>query len=94
MLKSLYSVRDDKAEFFEAPRIAFNDADAIRGFGQMMCHVEPYKNQSEDYSLFKVGEFDESTGKISATDPVHVSSGSVARDIARNAEGTPLQAVQ
>lgn len=65
----IYAIYDVKSTF-TAPTIDFSDATAMRNF----CHV--IKNSSDvmhshpqDFSLWKVGEFDNETGFVSSVSP-------------------------
>lgn len=68
----IYTVHDSKAEAYLQPFFAANDAVAMR-------YLETAANDSghefarhaEDYTLFEIGGFDETTGNM---DPVHPRS--------------------
>lgn len=68
----IYAIRDVKSTF-TAPTIDFCDATAMRNF----CHA--IKNSSDvmhshpqDFSLWKVGEFDNETGAVSSVFPLEL----------------------
>lgn len=70
MIYALYSVSDAVSGFFNAPFMAMSDEDAIRSF---KCDYDRALNQAPsspfamfigDYSLYRVGSFDSSTGQL------------------------------
>lgn len=66
----IYSVRDSKAEAFLKPFFAQKDAIAIRWLTAAAQDPEHEFNiHIEDYALYRLGEFDESTGEIIPQDP-------------------------
>lgn len=70
----VYSVKDQKAQFFMNPFIQRNRGEAIRGFTQASSDPKTLFSQSpEDFDLFELGEWDETLGKISLhSSPEHV----------------------
>lgn len=58
-----YSVFDNKANAFIPPFFLHNDSVAVRAFGNSVNDPEHqfFKN-SGDYNLFRIGEFEDSTG--------------------------------
>lgn len=73
----IYSYRDNKVGFGN-PICDMNDQSAIRGFSYAVNQNNGLMNFSpKDFDLFKLGEFDSSTGVISSLKvPVLVVSGS------------------
>lgn len=59
MVYSIYSINDSLTGF-GTPTLQNNDAAAMRSFAEVFKDV--YK--PEDYSLFKIGSFDTSTGEL------------------------------
>ena len=80
MCKSLYVVRDAKAEFFGDPIVLDNDAMARRlFFDAARDATSPLSTHPEDYALYLVGTYDYRTGTITALDtPVHLGNASEA----------------
>lgn len=69
MLQYVYSVFDAKADAFMQPFFTHTDGLAIRSFSDALA--SPDSNLSrhrEDYSLFKLGEFDDSRGVLESLD--------------------------
>ena len=68
MIQNLYSVRDAAGNLWTPPFMCRNDAEATREF-QVGCERENsrWAKWPEDYSLWLIGQFDETTGEIAAT---------------------------
>ncbi len=64
MNQILCSIRDSKAEYWSYPRSFRSRGDALRSFDDAINSGEGYGKHPEDFGLFAVGEFDESTGFI------------------------------
>lgn len=68
MIFGIYAVRDLKVGF-QSICVQPNDAAAVRGFESTVINSESVLfTHSEDFSLFKLGEFDAETGRIKALD--------------------------
>ena len=67
MKASLYAVLDTIAEAFKAPFVQPNDNMAIRLFNNAANDPQSdiYQNP-EDYRLYKIGTFDDVSGKVEA----------------------------
>ena len=64
----IYAVRDVKVGF-QSISVQPNDAAAVRGFESTIINSDSVlSTHSEDFSLFKLGEFDADSGRISALD--------------------------
>lgn len=71
----LYSVYDSKADSFSQPMVRVNDNVAIRDFGIVVNDKRSENAISvhpEDYTLFCVGEWSSSEGKLSGISPMSV----------------------
>lgn len=69
-MKKIYSMYDEKAEAFNRPFIFSTHGQATRAFSDGLH--DPQSNLAkhyEDYSLYCIGEFNESTGKVDAIVP-------------------------
>lgn len=67
MLKHLFSIYDEKTEVYSYPFQSDSKAAAVRQF-RMMINNEKYEmlnKNPEDFSLWYLGEFNDSTGKFS-----------------------------
>jgi hypothetical protein len=71
MLKTLYSVYDKKSKTYAAPFTEVNDGTAIRAIQDLIASNQshPFARHSEDFSLERVGSFNELSGNIEL-DPV------------------------
>ncbi|AXH74205.1 MAG: nonstructural protein [Microviridae sp.] len=74
-----FSIYDSKAEAFTAPFFQPTPAMGIRTFGELCRDPgSPFSKHPRDFELFKVGEFDDSTGSFGAggiITPVLLSTG-------------------
>lgn len=70
MKQKIYAVHDIKAEIFNLPYFAVNDATAIRSFagGVKDPTTDLYRNP-EDYSLHYLGEYDMESGTVVGDGP-------------------------
>ena len=60
----LYAVRDVKVGF-QSISVQPNDAVAVRGFESTVINSDSVLfTHSEDFSLFKLGEFDQDSGRL------------------------------
>jgi len=66
--REVFTIFDSKALRYELPAFAINHHDIIRQFVNLFSDPEQRKNRflvnAEDYSLFRIGTFDQSTGII------------------------------
>jgi len=68
----LFSIRDNKVGCYHLPRPYKHEAEAIRGI-QMETQNEDsmLKKFPNDYSLFLIGSWDETTGLVNSFDAPH-----------------------
>lgn len=66
-----FAVRDNKAEHFNRPIFSLAAGEALRSF-QMECEsAESMLHRfPDDFSLFRIGEFDQVTGEFVPCEPV------------------------
>jgi hypothetical protein len=70
MILNAYTIKDQKAGTYSNPYYAVNDATAIRTFKQACSDKNTTLNQyPEDFSLFKVGIWDDQSAEIKSLDP-------------------------
>lgn len=72
-----YCIYDSAAQAFNTPFFQQNDGLAIRAF-QGLVNADDKNNVSEypeQFTLFKIGEYDDQDGKIKGTDPVSLGVG-------------------
>ncbi len=67
MILKLIAVYDMKASFYASPLAMRSQGEAIRSFSQVVNdETTPMGKNPEDYSLFQIGEYDDSSGIINA----------------------------
>lgn len=70
-----FTIYDSKTESYREPVFAVNEHDLIRQFTDVMSknkEKNPYYQNAEDYSIFKIGEYNFKKGNLQAMKPVHV----------------------
>lgn len=74
MKKLVFSVRDQKAELFMDPFVCVAPGVATRSFTAAVNQAgHDFNRFPEDYSLWRLGEYDDVTGElVAAQPPVHV----------------------
>jgi len=88
MIYQLYAILDSKSEVYDLPMYFRTDAEACRAFGTAVHDQEHrFGKHPEDYSMWRVGSFDQTTGRLTPRDPVNVSMGIDQVFEARNANG-------
>jgi len=81
-MKSIYTVFDSKADSFSPPVVYDNDQVAMRACGHALLSGDsPVSNFPRDYSLFRIGVFDEDGGAVEGTDRVHIGTLEEIRDM-------------
>ena len=72
----LISVYDTVAEYFAAPRMFRNRAEAIRSFEVAVNNSsDGYGQHPESFVLYQVGEFDENSGNVTCEEVGIVEKG-------------------
>lgn len=68
MLKTLYSVYDTKSQTYAAPFCEVNDGTAIRVIQDLITQnaTHPFSVHSADFSLERIGRFNELSGDLEA----------------------------
>ncbi len=73
MLYLVFSVHDSCSKIYDRPFVARSEGDAIRSFGDIAQDAEhPIGKHPEHFSLFRLGSYDDNTGKVDGDPPVHV----------------------
>lgn len=76
MILQAYAIYDSKAEAYMQPFFVRNDGEALRGFMDGMDNEQsPFHKWPQDYTLFKLGRYDDETGKIDACTPISLGNG-------------------
>lgn len=75
MKMKVYVMRDQRTSFM-TPTFDLNDQSAIRNFEHAMLQKDSLiSSHVEDYSIYRIGEYDNSTGVITPEEPVLVLDG-------------------
>jgi len=71
MKKVYYAIYDRKAEMFSAPFLEIKDGTAIRAVQDQVINSpdHPFAKYPSDFSLHRLGEFDEASGVITGHMP-------------------------
>lgn len=65
-----YTIYDVKAKGFNLPIFAKTDDQALRSFKDICCDPEhPVCKHAEDYSLFRIGTFNDTSGYLESEAP-------------------------
>lgn len=76
MIHQIFTFHDSKAQAYLPPFFLHQDGMALRTFSDLVAEKEhPFARHPEDYTLFKIGEFDDSTGKITVITPISLANG-------------------
>lgn len=75
MKKKIYAIRDTKADAFWTPIFSQNHATALRSFESSVREEgSALAKHAEDYQMYYLGEFDESTGIVEGVPPEHLAN--------------------
>lgn len=87
MIVKIFAVFDSKAAFFGRPFSEQMEASAIRGFRDAVNDgsnpANLWHNHPEDFSLFMIGEFDDSTGELIPCIPKSLITASAIVDVTK-----------
>jgi hypothetical protein len=73
MDKNLYSIFDKKSEIYAPPFIELTDGTAIRACTDLLTNPNtPFSKYPEDYTLVKIGSWDEFAGIPTADTPPEI----------------------
>lgn len=74
MILKIFSIRDSKAEVYNAPFFQKTHGEAERNFRTLVNDEKSaIHNYPEDYDLYYIGEYDDNSGTMSTKDtPEHV----------------------
>lgn len=77
MQKKIYSIRDSKGELYNQPFFLNTHGEAERTFRSLANDPKSMVGMyPEDYDLFHIGEFDDSTGVLTPLPtPTHIAKG-------------------
>lgn len=76
MKLKMFSIRDCKAELYNPPSYFHNEGQATRQFSDAINNPEtPYGQHPEDYTLFRIGTYDDETAEITPESPIALGVG-------------------
>ena len=75
MIRSIYTVRDEASGLFMGLQLNDNNDVAIRSFDYAMSHNDMMAFRPTDYSLWCLGEYDDTTGIIVSKNPMMIKRG-------------------
>lgn len=76
MKLNIYSVYDVATQAYKTPWFSQADGEAMRGFKDVCSDAEhPMGQHPEDYTLFRMGTFNDNTGKIEGEVPEKLLTG-------------------
>jgi hypothetical protein len=67
-IPKMYSLFDKKSDLFANPFVEKTDGTAVRAITDLIRQqpTGPFAQYSQDYTLYKIGEFDERSGLVSS----------------------------
>lgn len=78
---NIYAVKDELTNNFMQPTFIESDKEALRLFTYQINNIDQWKFNSEDFSLYKVGTYDQATGTIIGIQPEKLTGG---RSVVKN----------
>lgn len=75
MIRGVYTVRDEASALFMAIQLNENNDVAIRSFDYAMQSNDLMAFRPQDFSLWYIGDYDDTTGVITSKDPVCLKRG-------------------
>ena len=76
MLTMVFSVFDRASGVYDRPWVAVSEQAAVRSFGDIANdETHPIGQHPEDYTLFRIGTYDDVSGSIVGGDPEKVING-------------------
>ena len=71
MKLNCYAIYDSATNAYMSPFFLQTDQQALRAFGDLSVKADSeIANHPEDYSLFRIGSYDDNEGKLEACEPV------------------------
>jgi len=75
MKHNIYSIFDQASGLYARPFTTQSDGEAIRSFTDVGCDAEhPIGKHPADYTLFRLGIFDDNTGKLTDEANTHLGN--------------------
>ena len=82
-LFNIYTVKDELVNKFMQPTFIQDENEALRLFTYQINSIDLWKANSSDYSLYKIGTYDQTTGTVIGITPEKIIGG---RSVVKNAE--------
>lgn len=87
----IFTIRDNSAEAFNRPFTSLTKATAMREIALGLEKDSPMDAFASDFSLYQIGEFDPTTGRITAADPSRICDISELKEAIPDADTSPRQ---
>lgn len=76
MKQHIFSIFDSKTSYFQLPFFSPTIPSGVRLFRNLVSDVSTLVSKySEDFILFRIGEFDDESGEVSSVVPENLGSG-------------------
>lgn len=75
MIRGVYTIRDEASGLFMGMQLNDNNDVAIRNFDYAMSHNDMMAFRPTDYSLWYLGDYDDTTGVIDSKNPMMIKRG-------------------
>lgn len=75
MTMEFYAIKDETANRFMSPSLIATEDEAKRAFKSQVNNIQIWKDNPEDFSLYRLGSFDETTGTIIGIVPEKIVNG-------------------
>lgn len=75
MIRGVYTIRDEASSLFMTLQVNDNNDVAMRNFDYAMQTNDIMKFSPSDFSLWYVGDYDDTTGIITSKDPLLLKRG-------------------
>lgn len=87
----IYTVFDSASGVYDRPFVANSDGSAVRAFGDICMSADhPIGQHPEDYSLYRIGTFDDNNAVIKPEDRICLITGQEAVSRAGKVNGDQL----
>ena len=73
MILCKYTIKDSRSEFYHQDFTLENDAMALRQFADMSNEDTQIAKNPEDYSLWRIGTFETTTGELTSETPTCIA---------------------
>ena len=75
MLLMVFTIYDSCSGVYDRPFVARSEGEAKRSFSDVACDADhPIGKHPEHFALYRLGTYDDNTGKIDGEAPIHVAN--------------------